>query len=344
MQINPYAISRWLLLCGFILISTLAQGQPKGLRLPTVFDRLTREEGAKLTLEMDYTILLENRKTNEYFPAMLTDSEGKSYKVEVKPRGKYRRKVCEDPPLKVKFSKKFLLAEGLDTLNEVKIVMPCYDNPQGDELIVREYLAYRMFEHLTAASVRARLVRITLRDTHVESKRAMYCLLVEDEEETVARLNGVLVEQYGLSPDSLIMNHAALVAMFQYMIGNTDWDISMMRNVRLVRSMETGKVLVVPYDFDFSGLVSAPYASPSADTGLRTVRDRFLMSNGLSPESLKRATQMLRSARKEFIGICRNKYLSRDAAEEMIAYLETFFVQIEAKDSVPAVLRMQATD
>ncbi|MCC7506906.1 MAG: hypothetical protein IT259_16490 [Saprospiraceae bacterium] len=289
-----------------LLISQIASAQGNGLRMPTIFDRLTQEEAAKLTLEMDYTTLLENRKTNQYFPATLTDANGKTYQVEVKPRGKYRRKVCEEPPLKVKFSKKGLRAEGLDTLNEVKIVMPCYDNPRGDELIIREYVAYRMFEHMTAASVKARLIRLTLKDTHVESKRNMYCLLIEDEEETVARLGGTLVEQYGIPPDSLIMNQAALVCMFQYMIGNTDWDVSMMRNIRLIRSAETGKVLVVPYDFDFSGLVSAPYSSPSSDTGLRTVRDRFLMANGIPQESLKRATQMLRSARKDFLGLCKN--------------------------------------
>ncbi len=324
----------------FLLIGQIAFAQPNGLRVPSIFDRLTQEEGAKMTLEMDYTTLLENRKTNQYFPATLTDADGKTYQVEIKPRGKYRRKVCEEPPLKVKFSKKALRAEGLDTLNEVKIVMPCYDNPSGDELIIREYIAYRMFEHITAASVRARLIRLTLKDTHVESKRTMFCLLVEDEEETVARIGGTLVEAYGISPDSLITNQAALVAMFQYMIGNTDWDVSMMRNVRLIRSAETGKVLVVPYDFDFSGLVSAPYSSPSSDTGLRTVRDRFLMANGIPQDALKRATGMLRSARKDFIGMCRNKNLSRDASEDMIRYLELFFTQIEQKDNVPAVLKM----
>ncbi|HNM27276.1 MAG TPA: hypothetical protein PKL15_17660, partial [Saprospiraceae bacterium] len=103
---------------------------------------------------------------------------------------------------------------------------------------------------------------------------------------------------------------------------------------------ETGKVLVIPYDFDFSGLVSAPYSSPSSDTGLRTVRDRFLMANGIPQDALKRATGMLRSTRKDFIGMCRNKYLSRQSSEDMIRYLELFFSQIEQKDNVPAVMKM----
>lgn len=311
----------------------------------SVFEYLTEKEGAKLTLEMDFTTLLENRKTSTYYPAMLTDENGKSFKVEVKPRGKYRRKKCEMPPIKIKFSKKNLRAESLDTLNEIKISLSCFDDAQSDELVVKEYIAYRMFEHLTQASVRARLIRLTIKDTHVEkSKRSMLCLMVEDEEETVARMKGKVVEQYGISPDSLIMNQAALVSMYEYMIGNTDWEIGMMRNVRLIRSEESAKVLVIPYDFDFSGFVSAPYASPSSESGLKTVRDRFLMANGIKPEALKRATQALRNAKKDLLAMCRSKHLSKDTSTEVMAYLETFFQMIEEKDEVPSTMKVPLMD
>ena len=198
-----------------------------------------------------------------------------------------------------------------------------------------------MFERLGVASVRARLIKLNLRDTHVEnSKRTVLAILVEDEEETVARIKGKLVEQYGLPADSMLMDQAGLVAMFEYMIGNTDWDISMMRNVRLVQSRESEKVCVIPYDFDFSGLVSAPYASPSSESGLRTVRDRFLMANGIAPEALKRAVQLLRASKKDFYEICRSKYINKVVAADMIAYLETFYNAVELKDEVPATLRM----
>ena len=64
-------------------------------------------------------------------------------------------------------------------------------------------------------------------------------------------------------PDSMLMDQAGLVAMFEYMIGNTDWDISMMRNVRLIQAAESGKVCVVPYDFRFFR------------SGQRTIRQSF---------------------------------------------------------------------
>ena len=324
----------------FLQYPVFVASQPTA-SIPTIFERLTLVEGGKMTLEMDITTLVENRKADIYLPAMLTTEDGTTYKIDVKPRGKYRRKVSEIPPLKLKFKKKLLVASGLDTLNEIKLVLPTIDNAQGDELIVKEYLAYRMFEKMTSASVRARLIRLTIRDTHVEkSKRSMLAILVEDEEETVARLHGKLVEQYGLPADSMLMDQAGLVAMFEYMVGNTDWDISMMRNVRLIQAGESGKVGVVPYDFDFSGLVSAPYASPSSESGLRTVRDRFLMANGIEPESLKRAVKILRSCRKDFYEMCRTRHLSKVAAADMIAYLETFYNAVELKDEVPPTLRM----
>jgi hypothetical protein len=310
----------------------------------SVFDYLTAEEATKITLSVDYTELLAARKTNQYFPGTLANAEGKSFEVEVRPRGKFRRKTCEVPPLKIKFGKKRLRAEGLDTLNEMKLVMPCFDNDMGDELVIKEYLTYRMFEHLTKAAVRARLVKLTLVDTHVEKKRTMYALLLEDQEETVARLGGIAVEQYGIPTDSLIGNQAALVSMFEYMIGNTDWEISMMRNIRLIRSTQASKVLVVPYDFDFSGLVGAPYASPSSESGLKNVRERFLMSNGLSIEQLQRATRQIYNARKELLAICQNKHLSRQGQDYMQTYLQSFFDKAGESTDMPTRMKAPAMD
>ncbi len=306
----------------------------------TIFEYLTVDDAAKMTLETDFTTILAQRKSDDYFPAMLTTAKGKTFKVELRPRGKFRRKNCEVPPLKIKFAKKGLKAEKLDTLNEIKLVVPCFDNPLGEELVIKEYLAYRMFEQLTGVSLRARLIRLTIKDTHVEQKRTMLCLLVEDEEELAARLNGREIETYGLPADSLVTHQAALAVMFEYMIGNTDWEIGMLRNVRLVQAHTGGKILVIPYDFDFSGFVGAPYASPSSDSGLKSVRDRFLMSHGLRPEALRRATQILKNSRTMLLNGCESRYLSRETSDQLVAYLETFFQTIDERGEAPTTMRV----
>jgi hypothetical protein len=313
--------------------------------LTSVFEALTKNEGEKMTLEMDLTTITAQKRSDQYFPAAIISGDGTAFKVEVRPRGKFRRKNAFYPPLKLKFKKKELLNAGFDTLNEIKLVLPCYENQLGDELVIREYLAYKIYERLSPASVRARLIKLTIHDTHVEkSKKTMYAILVEDEEETCARIGGSPVEQYGISPDSLHTNQAALMVVFEYMIGNTDWEISMLRNVRLVKGHESSKIIVMPYDFDFSGLVSAPYSSPASDTGLKTVRDRFLMPSGIKPESLKRALSLIRKSKSDIYAICQSKYLSRDAVEDISLFLDTFFDKIAENDEMPQLLKMPESD
>jgi hypothetical protein len=336
-------ISLWFIFL-FLTEMTIASAQINP-RPVTIFERLAQEEGSKMTLEMDLTTLVANKRTDNFYPGTLVASDGTTYKVEVKPRGKYRRRIAEIPPLKIKFKKKALTAEGLDTLNEVKLVLPCYDDKKGDELVVKEYLAYRMFEKVSGAAIRARLIRLSLRDNHVESssKRSVMAILLEDEEDLAARLNGQIVEKFGLQIDSFITSQTALMVMFQYMIGNTDWDLAMHRNVRLVEG-QSGKITPVPYDFDFSGFVSAPYASPSSESGLKSVQDRFLMSNGLKSETLKRATNQLKAAKKDLLDLCHSKFLSREAEEEIVFYLNTFFDQLSQSEALPVTLKMPLMD
>jgi hypothetical protein len=230
-------------------------------------------------------------------------------------------------------------------LNEIKLVLPCFDSHLGDELVIREYIAYKIFEQISPIAVRAKLVRLTINDTHVEkSKKIMFAILVEDQEETAARLGGQTVEDYGIPADSLNSNQAALMILFEYMIGNTDWEIAMLRNVRLVRTAESAKILVMPYDFDFSGLVSAPYASPSSESGLKTVRDRFLMSSGVRPEMLNRASLVIKKAKPEIYDLCKNKFLSRESISDMILFLDTFFDHLGDKSGLPQTIKRPETD
>lgn len=335
-------ITSILTIIAFSFTLTPASAQRK---MTTVMEAIGQNEGERVTIEMDLTTIMAQRNNDTYFPAAVMTDNGLSFKAEVRPRGKYRRKNSVYPPLKLKFKKKELIAAGMDTLNEIKLVLPAFDNALGDELVIREYLAYKMFEKLSPVHVKARLIRLTIKDTHVEkSKKNMFAILVEDAEETAARYNGVEVEEYGISPDSLAANQAALLVMFEYMIGNTDWDISMMRNVRLLRTQAGGKILALPYDFDFSGLVSAPYASPSSDTGLKTVRDRFLMANGIKPDALKRAVMNLRKNRQAIYDICRNRFVSRETSDDMMLFLDTFFNQIGENDEVPQMLKMDDAD
>ncbi len=67
-----------------------------------------------------------------------------------------------------------------------------------------------------------------------------------------------------------------LVAVFQYLIGNTDWSVWARHNIAIVSvKAEPHPLFAVPYDFDFSGAVGAPYAIPPQTLPIHSVRERL---------------------------------------------------------------------
>ena len=311
------------------------------LKKQSVFNFLTQEEGAKLLLELNLEDLLNNRKKTDYIPAQLSTESGITFPLEVRTRGKFRRTRCEIPPVKLKFSKDSLQADQMNKMNEIKLVLPCLDRSDSEELIVREYIAYRMYETLSPnCCVKARLIQLQLKDNKKRRPKKMFAMLVEHEEEVSKRMNCAVVQDWGIKPEQLQADQAALMALFQFMIGNTDWEIISCRNIMLLQASDSSKVMPVPYDFDFSGLVSAPYASPSSESGLKTVRDRFLMAKGMDEVALKRARQKIVDAKQELYQWCENQFLSKNAARDINLFLDTFFEAMEKNEEIPSKLEL----
>ncbi len=321
-------------LLSFLPLSLVAQAPS------TIFDKLTASEGVELTLEADLTTFVGQKKTNNYLPGTLRTEDGQAYAVEVRPRGRYRRKQSQVPPMKLRFGENDLRAENLDTLNEIKIALPYVFTDLGNELIVKEYLAYRIFEKLSPGFFRAGLVKLSLKDTNEKGfgTKKVLAIFVEDEEEVAGRLNSEPEEEFGIPLTQYEQEQVALVVLFQYFIGNTDWDFSMHRNVQLFRKKDSGKVFVVPYDFDFSGLVSAPYASPASDSGVKTVRDRSLMAAGVEASAMKAAVKILKEKEKELYQICRSKHLNSDTENRLMHFMEIYFGEMNGKEEPPKTL------
>lgn len=307
----------------------------------TVFQHLTGAEGISLTLEFDLTAFVSKKKENDYFPAVLKTADGTSYPVEIKARGRFRRMKAEIPPLKIRFQKDDLQTRGFAGFNEIKVALPMEHDAKHNELIVKEYLAYRMFEQITDTGIRARLVKLAIRDIKNDrsAPQVYSAIFMEDEEEAAARLGGTLVEKFGLTTQQLDVQQAALVALFQFMIGNADWGFDMQRNIRFVQLPGEGKIMALPYDFDFSGLVNAPYASISAETGLQTVRDRILMAGDLPDAAIHTARETLIERKAGIFALCHSGFLSKNTTNQMIRYLDRFFDNIEKEQELPVVMR-----
>ena len=171
-------------------------------------------------------------------------------------------------------------------LDKPKLVSYCRDNDNYEQYILQEFQLYRIYQLLTPVSHRARLLRLTYADSasgQVKSRR--YGFVIEEPKAIAARLGGKFVEQTGAGASDLDPDQDALLGVFQYMIGNTDWAVSALHNIVLIRD-STGVVYPVPYDFDWSGVIWPPYAQPDPSLNIRTVRQRTFRAACRTPDEL----------------------------------------------------------
>ena len=91
----------------------------------------------------------------------------------------------------------------------------------------------------------------------------------------MAKRNGSkLMEMKNLYGESTETETFLKMAVFQYMIGNTDWSVPFLHNIRIISFDPATVPFVVPYDFDHAGIVDAPYALPPEQLALKSTRER----------------------------------------------------------------------
>ena len=201
------------------------------------------------------------------------DNSEISMPVKIKTRGHFRKDKanCTWPPLLINFIKKDIPRgspfEGQDKL---KLVVPCRD----DEYVIKEWLLYKLYNLVTAKSYKARLVKVTLDNNVKKRQNSFYGILLEDADQMARRNKSVVVERKMLSPLHTQQDAFLTMAVFQYMIGNTDWSVQFQQNISLLAKDSLGVPTTVPYDFDHSGLVNAPYARPAEELLMSSVTER----------------------------------------------------------------------
>jgi hypothetical protein len=194
--------------------------------------------------------------------------------VQIKARGHFRKlkQNCAYPPLLLNFSKATSNHSIFSSQSKLKLVTPCRD----EKYVVREYLVYKMYQLITPRSFKVRLVKFTLSNDDPKGKRIepLFGILIEEEDQMAKRnectsLDGVLVR-----PEQTQRQDFLNMAVFEYMIGNTDWSVQYAQNVKLISSEKVSLPITVPYDFDHSGIVNAPYAKPAEALLLTSTRER----------------------------------------------------------------------
>lgn len=303
----------------------------------TFFDLIETESFRTLELDFSFDQLDSLKKRGEYLPATLKVFEGKkdysTWNIRIKARGKYRRRICDFPPIKMKFKKDDLEEQGLKRHNDFKLVTHCVDDRSGKENVLREYLAYQLYPIYSDKFFRTQLVKIKYDDTESGKKFTRIGMIIEDEETMEKRLNGKVCDDcFSVPKEKFDLSNIHINALFQYMIGNSDWSIAMNRNLKLLEMDDSKKFCAVPYDFDFSGLVNASYALPNTDYGLKTVRERvFLGQCDDVKEILPYIDHFLDKKQEAFNMVQNFKLINGASRRDILEYLESFYASLEDK-------------
>ena len=296
------------------------------------------------TLVTDLGKVINNKMKNEVISGrFIFKQPGDSLfnePVRISSRGQYRKENCYIPSMKINFRPGS--PSRLSSLHSLKMVCTCQPGEYYDQLLLKEFIIYKMYNLLTEKSFRVRLMRVQMEDSLKKKKPVtQFAFLIEDAD-ALARRNHCkeLKEDIRYKTESTDRAQMTLVAVFQYMIGNTDWSVPYNHNVRLMKLKKDSvtRPFVIPYDFDYAGLVNAQYAVPAPELGIESVLERNYRGFPRNMSELELVFGPMRENKEKFYSLIRNfAHLSKRNKDEMIGYLEDFYTIINNKNRAETV-------
>jgi hypothetical protein len=251
--------------------------------------------------------------------------------------GVSRLEECALPLLKIEIDEEHARGNPFEGHRTVRLVTPCHPSSAWDRYTLLEYLAYRCYAVITEPALRARLASVRFLDSErpaFEDTRLSFFL--EDIEAAAERHGLEWFDIESQSVDGLDPSELAVLALFQYMVGNTDWSVvasaegeRCCHNVAVFGSDGERFNTLVPFDFDSSGLVNAPYATPNQKLPIHRVTQRWYRGFCASNELVPAAFEIFNEKRPELEWIFRDDRLPDPKARKRAwKYIEAFYETI----------------
>jgi hypothetical protein len=261
-----------------------------------------------LTLAAPWREFMDDKKAKKRYPGTLeyVDESGarRSMPVAFEPRGLNRLKNCKLPPIKLIFDKAASKGTPFHGNKSLKLVTHCGSGERWEQYAIKEMLAYRIYNLVTERSFRVRALSVTYVDSAEHSSDGpRFAFLIEDDSALARRNHLEKLDTPRIQVAQLEPLENDRFALFEYLIGNTDWAVlngpssdRCCHNSKLIGTNLQSNVYAVPYDFDSSGLVDAPYAAPSPTLPIRNNRERLYRGFCANNATLE-------TARREILGL-----------------------------------------
>jgi hypothetical protein len=291
----------------------------------------------RMTIKGPFGSLTSNRSETPR-PGTMT-ADGIAYPITLSPRGITRKTsdICDFPPLRVQLTQAAPPGSLFEHQRRLKLVTHCKRDNGFQQKVLLEYAAYRLYNLMTPLSFRARLANIDYVNDDGRPYISRVGFFIEDFDD-VAKRNGMRDAHMGsMVPLSQLDPAAgARFAVFEYMISNYDWSMraapqgeECCHNGRLLAG--AGPLIAVPYDFDYSGLVDAPYAIPPEGLPISNVRQRNYRGYCAHMAQARSFAAQLSPRRGEFTGLFATiPGLEPRVQTRAASYIQAFFADVDS--------------
>lgn len=255
--------------------------------------------------------------------------------VIVSTRGKTRLEICDFPPLRFSFEPADTSGTLFEGQRELKMVRPCMRGRAGRDWVYLELGAYRTYNVITNNSFRSRQLDVTFRDpdSFFNRETNQPAFFLEDDSDVAKRVNRERIRPLAIDFAQMSASETTHNVLFQYLIGNTDFAVkrgptgeACCHNGRVIAEPGTQRDwIVVPYDFDYAGIIDTGYAVPHEALPIEEVTSRlyrgFCWQNAVLPESI----DLFNRKRAEIEAALMPPEVSPRRTRRVKNYIETFY-------------------
>ena len=321
----------------FLLISLVSLPNTFFAQNLTESDSDLFDEQHLLSLKFKYSNKELKKETNDstYIASELSyqndDGSWTPINIDLRARGNFRRNNCYFVPIKISIKKKDYQNTKFDGHKKLKMVVPCLLQKDGNDNVLKEYLAYKFYETISPYHFRTRLVNLELIEPrgNKEKMHNVKAFLVEDDKKIAKKFDGKVVERsiHPLAQDQL---NSIRCEFFQFMIGNTDFSNLEQHNTTLLYVDKD--IYPIPYDFDMSGLVNASYSVVSQtitnQSNIRSVTQRMYRGFKRNLDLIEQVRQQYVAKRSEIFQILddlKPQFENESEFEDAKSFIQDFF-------------------
>lgn len=300
------------------------------------------EDPMQITLAFDIRGFKRTKDNPEYYDATITintsNDDSIRENIRLKARGEMRRAYCDLPPIMLNLKSIDGSFAGLENPGKLKLVTYCKESGLYEQYVLREYLAYKLYNIITPYSLKVRLVQVKYVDINrPDNAHIAYGFIIEDFDDMAKRNEAVIVENEILDQKNMVPERMVRLALFNYMIGNTDWVVSSQHNIRILKptQINADDRIPVPYDFDYSGFVGTNYAVPAKGIPINSVYQRYYLGICVSDDLLIKVIDELGALEDKIMEKIDNfQYLSKASSKQAQSYLEKYYKMYNKKNKL----------